>query len=116
VPAQAEDVLRRVYSGFNERDLERSLAAVHREIDWPNPGQPRHIHGRDELREYWGHVIATTDATVDPFRFTARDDGSMAVDVHRIVRSDDGGVVEEGDVVHVYTFREGLVESMEIEA
>jgi hypothetical protein len=32
------------------------------------------------------------------------------------VRSDDGGALEEGDVVHVYTFRDGLVASMEIEA
>lgn len=44
-----------------------------------------------------------------------RPDGSVGVDVHQIVRSLDGAQLSEGEVVHVFFFRDGLIARMEIE-
>jgi hypothetical protein len=51
----------------------------------------------------------------EPVAFTARADGSIAVEVQQVVRSLDGLLLGEARVLHVYGFRDGLVARMEVE-
>jgi hypothetical protein len=44
-----------------------------------------------------------------------REDGTVQVDVHQVVRTAAGEPVSEGDLRHVYTLRDGLVTRMDIE-
>jgi hypothetical protein len=39
----------------------------------------------------------------------------VAVRVHQVVRSHDGELLDDREVVHVYAFREGLVARMDVE-
>jgi hypothetical protein len=55
------------------------------------------------------------DPSVEPVAFNARPDRSVAVEVDQLVRGPDGAVLAEGRVVHVYTFRDGLIASMDVE-
>jgi hypothetical protein len=62
-----------------------------------------------------GPIIAAIDPRVQPLRFTPRDDGRIAVDVHQVVCAPDGSPISDAHVVHFYTLRDGLVERMDIE-
>ena len=42
-------------------------------------------------------------------------DGSVAVEVHQLVRELDGTLLGESDVQHVYVFRDDLVTRMDVE-
>lgn len=55
------------------------------------------------------------DPSVEPVAFNIRPDGRVAVEVDRVVRGSDGAVLAEGRVVHVYTFRDGLIARMDVE-
>lgn len=52
---------------------------------------------------------------MEPVAFTTRPDGSIAVEVHQVVRGVDGTPVGEGRVLHVYVFRDDLVTRMDVE-
>ncbi|MDT4935377.1 MAG: hypothetical protein QOK11_3269, partial [Pseudonocardiales bacterium] len=66
-------------------------------------------------RDYWTRQWAVIDPRVELLGVTTRADGTVAVDVRQVVRSLDGELVDEGRVVHVYRFSDGLVEHMDVE-
>lgn len=47
------DVLTEAYEAFNARDIERALATMHPEVDWPNGMEGGYVHGHDGVRGYW---------------------------------------------------------------
>jgi hypothetical protein len=110
-----EELLRRAYAGFNARDVDGVLALMHPDVDWPNALEGGRLRGHDTVRAYWERQFAQISPHVDPRGVTRRPDGRIAVDVHQVVRSLDGDLLSEGDVVHVYALRDGLVERMDIE-
>jgi hypothetical protein len=110
-----EQRLREVYAGFNARDLDGVLAAMREDVDWPNAWEGGRLQGREAVREYWTRQWAAIDPSVEPVSFTARPDGRLAVGVHQVVRGLDGGLLDEGRVVHVYTFAGDLVARMDVE-
>jgi ketosteroid isomerase-like protein len=114
MPDEREELLRGAYAAFNARDIERALALMHPDVDWPNGMEGGRVHGHDEVRAYWTRQFGLIDSRVTPERFDAQPDGSVAVEVHQIVRDRDGAELSDTHVRHVYSFREGLVERMEI--
>jgi hypothetical protein len=110
-----EDLLRRTYDAFNARDVDAVLAGMHDDVDWPNAWEGGRVRGREAVRAYWARQFAAIDPRVTPVAFAMRRDGTVAVDVHQVVRSLDGAVLSDGRVVHVYAFRDGLVERMDVE-
>jgi ketosteroid isomerase-like protein len=115
VPVGAESLLRRAYAAFTARDVEAVLALMHPDVDWPNAFEGGRVRGREEVRGYWQRQFAQISPHVTPLAFEERADGRVAVAVHQVVRSLEGDVLSEGDVVHVYTLRDGLVERMDVE-
>src|SRR5215208_3480769 len=110
-----EQLLRTLYAAFNARDIDALLAHMQPDVDWPNVKEARRAVGHDAVRDYWTHQWQEIDPHVDPVRFRRLDDGRVAVDVHQLVRDLAGEVLVDGEVVHVYTFRDGLVARMEVE-
>jgi ketosteroid isomerase-like protein len=111
----AEALLRRTYDAFNARDVDAVIATMRDDVDWPNAWEGGRVHGRDAVRDYWARQFAAIDPTVTPTAFAHRPDGRIAVTVRQVVRSPAGEVLSEGDVVHVYALRDGLVERMDVE-
>jgi hypothetical protein len=109
-----EELLRRAYAAFNAREVDAALALMHADVDWPNAIEGGRVVGREAVRSYWEGQFATTDPRVEPVRIVQRHDGRYAVDVHQVVHDLDGAVLAEGDVVHVYELRDGLVARMDI--
>jgi ketosteroid isomerase-like protein len=113
-PPHVEALLREAYAAFNERDVDRALAAMAPDVAWPNGWEGGHVHGHDEVRAYWTRQWAEIDPQVTPSKVSSTDDGRVAVTVDQQVRGPDGSLISANQVQHVYTFRDGQVARMDI--
>jgi nuclear transport factor 2 (NTF2) superfamily protein len=112
---ERETLLQRIYDAFNRREIDTVLAAMHPEVDWPNGWEGGRVKGRDEVRAYWTRQWAAVDPTVIPVGFNQGSDERISVRVQQTVRDLSGNVLADGEVVHVYTFEDGLIKAMDIE-
>ena len=103
-----------LYAAFNRRDISALLAVMDPDVTWPNGWEGGTIRGREGLREYWTRQWAQIQPTVVPTGFMEEDDRRMAVTVHQVVRDAAGSILADGTVTHVYRFKDGLVDDMEI--
>jgi hypothetical protein len=110
-----EPLLRELYDAFNAHNVDLLLGELSPDVDWPNAWQGGRLHGHQELRDYWNRQFAEFHPQVEAGEITARPDGTIAVAVHQTVRGLDGTLLSEGDVVHVYTFEDGLITRMDVE-
>jgi ketosteroid isomerase-like protein len=109
-----EHRLHDLYDAFNRRDIDEVLAALRPDVDWPNAWEGGRVVGRDAVRAYWQRQFAQIDGRVEPVAFSVGDDGRVSVEVHQVVRGRDGAVLADRIVTHVYAFRDGLVERMDV--
>ena len=112
--SEREALLRALYAAFNAREMDRVLAALDPDVDWPNGLEGGRVHGRAAVSEYWTRQWRTIDPYVDPRGFAVESDGRVAVDVHQVVRDRAGALLKDEMVQHVYRIEGGLVRSMEI--
>jgi ketosteroid isomerase-like protein len=103
-----------MYAAFNRRDTDRVLAFLRPDVDWPNGMEGGRVHGREAVRAYWTRQWGMIDPHVEPVRIEDEATGDTVVDVHQVVRDLAGKVLMDRMVQHVYFFRDGLVERMEI--
>jgi hypothetical protein len=116
VTTATEEVLRRAYSAYNQRDVESALELMSEDVTWPDVGDGGFVHGHDEVREHWRQQFSEVDPRIEPLGLRALDDGRVGVDVRQVVRSPDGELISDDRLLHAYTLREGLIERMEIVA
>ena len=76
----------RLYAAFNERDVERVLAALHPEVVWPNGWEGGTLHGVEAVRTYWLRQWQAIDPRVEPVRCWTEPDRRVAMEVHPVVR------------------------------
>ena len=110
-----EPRLRALYAAFNAREIDKVLAALAEDVDWPNAWEGGRLRGRAAVRDYWTRQWAEIDGRVEPVGFALRPDGRVAVAVDQTIRDLAGALLSEGRVRHVYAFRAGLVVSMYVE-
>ncbi len=108
------EMLHRMYAAFNRRDIETVLAAMQADVDWPNGMEGGRVLGKAEVREYWKRQFEVLDPSVEPQNFAREQDGRISIDVHQVVHDRSGKLVVDQMVQHVYEFRDGLIQSMEI--
>ena len=114
MPVSTEALLRHTYDAFNARDIPGVLAQLTDDVDWPNAWEGGRVVGHDALRDYWTRQWAELDPRVEPTAFRTLPDGRVEVEVHQLARSLDGELLGEGSVLHTYTFRDGLIERMDV--
>ena len=110
-----ESLIRKAYSAFNERDIDKVLTLMHPEVRWPNGWEGGYVYGHEEVRNYWLRQWKELDPKVDPTGFHERPDGSLEVKVHQHVKDLQGNSIFDGTVIHVYFFENGLIRTMNIE-
>lgn len=115
---EREALLREMYVAFNARDVDAVLERMTPEVAWPKAFEGGAVVGPEEVRKYWARQWSEIDPTVEPVGFEERSDGRTAVTVAQTVRSLEGDVLSEGEVLHVYAFdaQTGLISAMEVEA
>lgn len=109
-----QELLATVYAAFNRRDIEGVLTFMRPDVDWPNGMEGGRVHGHDEVRAYWRRQWGMVDPHVEPVHIDEDDAGNAVVNVHQVVRDLSGNILKDQIVEHVYSFRDGLIERMDI--
>ena len=108
------ELLKRAYAAFNARDLEGALTTMTPDVVWPNGMEGGVVHGHEGVRAYWTRQWGMINPHVDPVDFKQDESGGIAVSVHQVVRDLSGNVIFDRMVEHVYTLKDGLIQSMDI--
>ena len=114
LPGRSGSGLLTAYRAFNDRDIDRALAVMTDDIDWPNGWEGGRVSGKDAVHAYWTRQWAEIDPHVEPARFTALNHGRIRATVRQTVRALNGAGLAEGVVLHTYVFRGGLIARMDI--
>lgn len=107
-------LIERAYVAFNKRDVDGALALMTEDVSWPRASEGGSVVGKAEIRAYWKRQWAEFDPHVEPIEMTEEDGGRVRVRVHQLVRSLAGEVLADGEVVHVFLVKGGLIAAMEL--
>jgi hypothetical protein len=110
-----QPILRQLYKDFNARHVDAVLAHMHTDVQWPKAFEGGYVSGHDEIRKYWTRQWTEINPTVEPTGFNERQDGTLEVTVHQIVRDLQGELMFDGTVKHIYTVQDDLLRRMDIE-
>jgi hypothetical protein len=112
--ANTQTLIAQAYSAFNHRDIDRALALMSENVSWPKASEGGRVVGKEEIRSYWNRQWKEFDPHVEPLEVIDQEGGITKVKVHQLVKSRGGDVLSEGEVWHVYTIANGLIERMDI--
>ncbi len=110
---QPAEMIVRLFTAFNARDIDAVLAGFDPEVDWPNVSNGTRLHGHAQVRAYWESQFATINPTVEPLNVTT-DDADVVVAVRQVIRDLEGNLLVDAEVEHRYTFHNGLVARMDV--
>lgn len=112
---QLEETIRKAYSAFNERNIDKALSTMQPDVQWSKAWEGGYIVGHHEINEYWTRQWKEINPKVDPVGFSIRENGALEVKVHQNVKDLEDNLMFDGLVKHVYTFQNGLIKTMDIE-
>ncbi|MBA3914631.1 MAG: nuclear transport factor 2 family protein [Acidobacteriales bacterium] len=112
--ADIKKIIELAYSMFNKRDVDGALALMTADVSWPKASEGGKVVGKEEIRAYWTRQWAEFDPHVEPLAMTEDDEGKIRVKVHQLVKSLQGDVLSDGEVLHVFTVNSGLIAAMDI--
>ena len=112
---QYEDLIKKAYSAFNARDIDTALSTMHSEVQWPKAFEGGYVNGHSAIREYWTRQWTEINPNVQPVGFNERQDGTLEITVHQIVKDLQDNIIFDGTVKHIYILQDGLLRRMDIE-
>jgi len=107
-------LLEKLYSAFNKRDIDGALALMTQNVSWPKASEGGKVVGKQEVRAYWTRQWGEFDAFVEPLAITERNGVRLRVSVHQLVKSPQGDVLSDSEVLHVFTVNAGLIMATEL--
>ena len=113
--ADIKELINKVYTAFNSRQIDIVLNEFAPDVHWPNGWEGGYVNGHEEVREYWTRQWSEINPIVEPIGFNKREDGLLEVDVHQVAKDLQGKLLFDGMVKHIYAFDNGLIKSMDIE-
>jgi len=112
--ADTRTLITQAYSAFNKRDIDGALALMTEDVSWPRASEGGKIVGKEEIRAYWTRQWGEFDPHVEPLAITGGDGGKVRVRVHQLVRTLQGDVLSDSEVLHVFTLNGGLIAAMDL--
>jgi hypothetical protein len=112
--AETKTVLEQAYSSFNRRDIDGALALMTEDVSWPKASEGGRVVGKEEIRAYWTRQWSEFDPRVEPLEITVSGNGKVRVRVHQLVKSLQGDVLSDSEVLHVFTVNSGLIAAMSL--
>ncbi|MDO9372791.1 MAG: nuclear transport factor 2 family protein [Ferruginibacter sp.] len=109
------DLIKTAYAAFNSRDIDQALSTFHPEVQWPKAFEGGYVTGHEEIRKYWTRQWSEINPNVEPTGFIQRPNGLVEVSVHQLVRDLQGEVLFDGNIKHIFTIQDGLLQRMHIE-
>ena len=107
-------IIEQAYSAFNKRDIDGALALMTQDVSWPKASEGGKVVGKEEIRDYWTRQWGEFDPHVEPLAMTEEDGGKTRVRVHQLVKSLQGDVLSDTEVLHVFTVNSGLIAAMDL--
>ena len=92
----------------------RRPRAHDRNVSWPKASEGGKITGKEGIRDYWTRQWAELNPHVDPLAITEDAAGKLRVHVHQLVKSLQGDVLFDGEVLHIYTLTNSLISAMDV--
>jgi len=111
--ANTRAIIEQAYSAFNRRDIDGALALMTHDVSWPKASEGGRVVGKEEIRAYWTRQWGEFDPHVEPLAIE-EDGGKARVRVHQLVKSLQGDVVSDSEVLHVFTVNSGLIAAMDL--
>jgi ketosteroid isomerase-like protein len=112
--ADTKTLIEQAYSAFNNRNIDGALELMTEDVSWPKASEGGRVVGKEEIRAYWTRQWGEFDPYVEPRAITEGDDGKVRVTVHQLVRSLQGDVLSDSEVLHVFTMNSGLIAAMDL--
>jgi hypothetical protein len=84
------------------------------DVSWPKASEGGKVVGKEEIRAYWTRQWGEFEPHVEPLAITEVDGGKVRVKVHQLVRSLEGDVLSDSEVLHVFTVKTGLIAAMHL--
>ena len=110
-----EELIKKAYDAFNERDIDRVLSCMHDDVHWPNGWEGGWVDGHAQVRDYWTRQWKELNPLVEPVFFRETADGKLEVLVHQQVKDVVGNLLSDSMVKHTYIIDENLIKEMEID-
>ena len=110
-----EALITKAYSAFNARDIDTALSTMHAGVQWPKAFEGGYVSGHNEIKEYWTRQWTEINPNVQPVGFNERENGTLEITVHQLVKNVQGDIIFDGTVKHIYTLQDGLLRRMDIE-
>ena len=107
-------LIEQAYTAFNKRDIDGALALMTEDVSWPKASEGGKVVGKEEIRAYWTRQWGEFDPHVEPLAISEEDGGRTRVRVHQLVKSLQGDVLSDTEVLHVFTVKSGLITAMEL--
>ena len=112
--ADTKTLIEQAYSAFNKRDIDCALALMTQDVSWPKASDGGKVVGKEEIRAYWTRQWGEFDPHVEPLTITEGDGGKVRVSVRQLVKSLQGEVLSDSEVLHLFTVNTGLIAAMEL--
>jgi hypothetical protein len=107
-------IIEHAYAAFNHRNIDAALALMTEDVTWPKASEGGKVIGKQEIRAYWTRQWAEFDPHVEPLAIIDDAKGKLRVRVHQLVKSLQGDVLFDGEVLHVFTMNRGLIAAMDL--
>jgi hypothetical protein len=112
--ADTKTIIEQAYSAFNKRDIDGALALMTHDVSWPKASEGGKVVGKEEIRAYWTRQWGEFDPHVEPLAMTEEGGGKTRVRVHQLVKSLQGDVLSDREVLHVFMMNSGLIAAMDL--
>ena len=112
--ANTKTLIEQAYSAFNKRDIDAALAMMTEDVSWPKASEGGKVVGKEEIRAYWTRQWSEFDPHVEPLAITEENGGKVRVRVHQLVKSLQGEILSESEVLHIFTVNRGLIAAMDL--
>lgn len=112
--ADVRMIIEQAYSAFNRRDIIGALARMTEDVSWPKASEGGKVRGKEEVRAYWTRQWSEFDGHVEPLAIVEEEGGKARVRVHQLVKNLQGNVLWDGEVLHVFTMKNGLIAAMDL--
>jgi hypothetical protein len=112
--ADTKTTIEQAYSAFNKRDIDGALALMTHDVSWPKASEGGKVIGKEEIRAYWIRQWSEFDPHVEPLAIAEDAGGKARVRVHQLVKSLQGDILADSEVLHVFTMNGGLIAAMDL--
>ncbi len=112
--ADTKTIIEQAYAAFNKRDIDGALALMTQDVSWPKASEGGKVIGKAEIRAYWTRQWGEFDPHVEPLAITEEGGDKIRVRVHQVVKSLQGEILADSEVLHVFTINSGLIAAMDL--